>query len=338
MVEIVRELSYIAWRQFVASHPQGNIFHTPEMFEVWKETKGCVPELWAAVDDSKIVALWLPVHISLSNRLLKRFTTRTVVFGGVLGGDGQFGAKGVSELLAHYKRHARMRSLFTEVRNVSEPNGLLPVLSESGFRYEEHLNYLISLQGPVEAVFDRIGSRTRQHIRKGIKRNQVRIEEICELEKIAVCYHLLQKTYGRANVPLPDISLFHAAFDRLLPLNMVRFVLAYVDNEPAAVSVELLYKDTVYGWYGGVDRRFVANVPNELLMWNVLQWGCEHGYHVYDFGGAGKPDEKYGVRDFKAKFGGELVCYGRNVWVAHPAWFAASKFGYALLRKILYGN
>lgn len=337
-MKIVRELSYETWRQFVASHPQGNIFHTPEMFMVWKETKGYAPELWAAVSDGEIGALWLPVHISLSTGFLKRFSTRSVVFGGILGCKGQLGERGVSELLQHYKHHTRMKSLFTEVRNVSEMNGILPVLSESGFKYEEHLNYLISLQGPVEAVFDRIGSRTRQHIRRGIKRNQVHIEEIHRRNQVFICYDLLRKTYGRANVPLPDISLFHAAFDQLLPLGMVRFALAYVEDEPAAVSVELLYKDTVYGWYGGVDRRFIAMVPNELLIWNVLQWGCEHGYRVYDFGGAGRPDEKYGVRDFKAKFGGELVCYGRNVWVAHPVGLAASRYGYALLRKILYGN
>jgi len=31
--------------------------------------------------------------------------------------------------------------------------------------------------------------------------------------------------------------------------------------------------------------------------------------------GAGKPSEKYGVRDFKAKFGGNLVNFGRNTWI-----------------------
>ncbi|NOH01905.1 MAG: GNAT family N-acetyltransferase [Chloroflexi bacterium] len=335
-VDVLNSIPHEQWQDFVKSHPQGNIFHTPEMLEVWRETKGFFPQVWAAMDDEGIAALWIPVHISLSDGLLKKLTTRTVVFGGALCREGQSGSQALSELLSQYKRSAGMASLFTEVRNVSEPNGLLPVLAESGFRYEEHLNYLINLQGPVEAVFNRIGSRTRQHIRKGIKRNKVRIEEIHERDKVTDCYRLLEKTYGRANVPLPDISLFHSALDRLAPANMVRFALAFVEDEPAAVSVELLYKDTVYGWYGGVDRRFMSSVPNELLMWNVLEWGCKNGYRVYDFGGAGKPDEKYGVRDFKAKFGGELVGFGRNIWVAKPALFAASKFAYSILRRILY--
>ena len=38
-------------------------------------------------------------------------------------------------------------------------------------------------------------------------------------------------------------------------------------------------------------------------MWHTLDWGAEDGYSLNNFGGAGKPDEEYGVRDFKAKFG-----------------------------------
>ena len=46
-------------------------------------------------------------------------------------------------------------------------------------------------------------------------------------------------------------------------------------------------------------------------MWNVILWSKENNYKVFDFGGAGKPKIPYGVRDYKLKFGGELVNYGR---------------------------
>jgi len=35
------------------------------------------------------------------------------------------------------------------------------------------------------------------------------------------------------------------------------------------------------------------------------EMGVGNGYRLYDFG-TGRPDVEYGVRDFKAKFGGEL--------------------------------
>ena len=72
-----------------------------------------------------------------------------------------------------------------------------------------------------------------------------------------------------------------------------------------------------------------------MLTWGILEWGAKNGYSLYDFGGAGKPDEKYGVRDFKAKFGGELVNFGRNICVHSPRLLKISKLGYQLLRRFL---
>jgi lipid II:glycine glycyltransferase (peptidoglycan interpeptide bridge formation enzyme) len=242
----------------------------------------------------------------------------------------------LSSLLQVYKRKAGRRSLFTELRNVFPISELQPVLAKEGFSYQEHLNYLIDLDSPPEAIFQRIGSRTRKNIRRGMNRGKVIIQQARDREQVAVCYELIQKTYQRAKVPLADRSLFEAAFDLLYPKGMVRFTLAYVEDQPAAVSVELLYKKVVYGWYSGMERSYSAYVPNELIMWHLLQWGAENGYQVYDFGGAGKPDEKYGVRDFKAKFGGDLVGYGRNVWISTPLLFRMSEIGYAFYRKYLY--
>jgi serine/alanine adding enzyme len=97
----------------------------------------------------------------------------------------------------------------------------------------------------------------------------------------------------------------------------------------------LIYKDTIYGWYGGMDRGYSDYIPNELLLWHIFQWGAENGYKVYDFGGAGKPDEEYGVRDFKAKFGGELVCFGRNTYIPLPWLYRLGTWGYSLYRRLI---
>jgi lipid II:glycine glycyltransferase (peptidoglycan interpeptide bridge formation enzyme) len=49
-------------------------------------------------------------------------------------------------------------------------------------------------------------------------------------------------------------------------------------------------------------------------------------------GGAGNPDEEYGVPNFKAKFGGELVSFGRNICVHKPLLLCLSKLGYRIYR------
>ncbi len=42
-----------------------------------------------------------------------------------------------------------------------------------------------------------------------------------------------------------------------------------------------------------------------------MEWGSENKFNIFDFGGAGKPGEEYGVRNFKKRFGGKSVNFGR---------------------------
>jgi len=301
------------------------------MFQVFARAKGYRPTLWAVAHDAgQVLALLLPVQITLRGGLLRRLTTRAVVCGSVLYDPSPAGMEALVMLLRAYAQEAGREVLFTELRNLSDMSAVQPVLNDCGFVYEDHLNYMIELKHPPEAIIQSIGPRTRKHIRRGLRRGEIVVEEAREREQVAVCYDLLRQSYQRARIPLAGRSLFEAAFDLLYTKGMVRFTLARVGQVPVAASVELLYKDVIYGWYGGVDRTYGSYTPNEMLMWHILQWGAENGYRVYDFGGAGRTDEEYGVRDFKAKFGGTLVCYGRNTYVHAPALLRLSQWGYRI--------
>ena len=62
--EIVNTLDEKVWRQFVVQHPHSNVFHTPEMFQVFNCAKGHQPTLWAAIQNGRVLALLLPVLIT----------------------------------------------------------------------------------------------------------------------------------------------------------------------------------------------------------------------------------------------------------------------------------
>ena len=86
--------------------------------------------------------------------------------------------------------------------------------------------------------------------------------------------------------------------------------------------------------YAGSLKEFYIKYPNDLLPWEVFKCGKKSGYSIFDFGGAGKPDKKYGVRDYKKKFGGRLVNYGRFEKVHSPIKFKMAKVGFSLWKKI----
>jgi len=51
---------------------------------------------------------------------------------------------------------------------------------------------------------------------------------------------------------------------------------------------------------------------------------------LFNFGGAGKPGQPYGPREFKKDFGGKLVEYGRHHLVLSPLRYKILEFGLKL--------
>lgn len=334
-INIAHTLPEEGWRRFVDEHPQSNIFHTPEMFQMFLQADGHHPTLWAAAsNDGHILALLLPVQITLLNGLLCHLTTRAVVYGSVLCAPGPEGREALAILLRSYTHEAKNNCLFTELRNLSDLSNLQPVLNEGGFAYEEHLNFLIDMSQPEETIWRKISKSGRQSVRTSRNKGTI-VEEVTERQKIAVAYQLLQKVYTRAQIPLANPALFEAAFDILGSRGMFKIFLARVDEHYIGTCLLLTHKGKIIDWYAGTDRAFSPYCPGELLIWHTLQWGKEHRFHLFDFGGAGKPDEDYGPRHFKAKFGGARVNYGRNIYVHHPRLLRLSQWGYQMYRRFL---
>jgi len=334
-INITDTLPEQAWQRFVKTQPNSTVFHTPEMFRVFAGAKGYHPFLWAAVDDnSSVLALFVPVHITLS-RMLCRLTTRAIVNGSVLYEPSAKGLQALDRLLEAYTHKAGRSVLFTELRNLQDMSGIQPILSKHGFVHEDHLNYLVNLALPAEQILQKVGKRTRARIRRTQRKDNVQVTEISTRTELTRWFQVLQKSYSHAQIPLADYSLFEGVWEELVPCRLARFAAAIVDGNIAACALELLYKDVIYAWYGGVDRAYSRENPKEFLTWKTLEWGAENGFHLYDFGGAGKPGAEYGVRDFKAKFGGDLVCYGRNRCVHAPRLLRLSEWGYGIVRRFL---
>lgn len=337
-MRIVRQLDERLWREFVDQHPQGNVFHTPEMFQVFARAEGHYPTLWAAVgNDGHVLALMLPVQITLLNGLARRFTTRAVVYGSVLCAPGAEGQDALVKLLYTYKREVKGGALFTELRNLSDVSAIQPALQDNGFGHEGHLNFLVDLERPTEEIWSSVDGNVRTNVRKA-RRQGVVVEEVTSGDKVPAAYAVLASVYERIQIPLAPLSLFEAAFEVLHPQGMIKLFKTCVEDACIGVAVRLLYKDVIYAWYAGTITEYAKYKANDLLNWHVLEWGAQNGFRCFDFGGAGKPDQDYGPRRFKAKFNGTLVNYGRNICVHHPLRLRLSEWGYEVYRRYLMGG
>lgn len=336
-VTIVRTLPEPAWRQFVEDHPAGNIFNTPEMFQVFSRAKGHHPELWAATEGNRVLALLLPVRVTLMNGLLRYLTTRSIAYGSVLCTLDADGQEALAMLLHAYAVETRRDVLLTELRHRTDPSAIQSVLKFSKYRFEEELNFLVNLTLPENLVWSNISKSARKSIRHIQEQGDFAVEELQSRQDLPTWYDLIKKTFAHAQTPLADYSLFESAFDILRPRRMVQFLLGRVQDHYVAASVALLYKNTIYGWYRGFDRKYDKYFPNDVMVWHVLKWGTGNGYRVFDFGGAGSPHVDYGPRKFKSKFGGSLVNYGRSIYIHAPIRLKISQLGYQILRGYFRG-
>ena len=121
----------------------------------------------------------------------------------------------------------------------------------------------------------------------------------------------------------------------MYPLGMAKFYLATAEKEEIAAAVTLIYKRTIYVWYLGTRNEFLKVTPCSLILWHVIKWGLQNGYEVLDFLGSGRPDRPYGVREFKQRFGGKLVSYGRYQKVYSPLLLNLAEKAYGFYRGLL---
>ena len=112
-------------------------------------------------------------------------------------------------------------------------------------------------------------------------------------------------------------------------------LLARNGGDTIGVLTLLCYGRVAIYWYTGTLREAAQCRAGDVLVWEAIERARLHGCEVLDFGGAGKPDEPYGVREFKAKYGGSLVDFGRDMWVPSPRRLRLATTAYEKVRRFL---
>jgi len=317
-----------AWSEFVRKHPHGNIFQTPEMYQVYLQTKGYKPVALFAVDGyGKISAVLLAVIQTQYGGVLESISARSIIWGGPLVKNDDIAI--LKSILKKYDLIVGKKVIYSQFRNLYDMTRFKSTFAELGYHYEEHLNILVDLKKSEALLWKEMHPKRRNEVRKALKEGLI-AKEVTSVSKIPQVYEILCEVYKNASLPLADISLFKSAFEILYPKNMFKIFGAFYKEKLIGIICILAYCNVLYDWYAGSLQKYLCKHPNDLLPWEVFKWGKEHGYTLFDFGGAGKPDKPYGVREFKKKFGGYMVNYGRFEKVHSKVKFQIARIGLKL--------
>ena len=316
------------WEAFVASHPKGNVFQTPQMFDVYQQTPGYVPQVIALEQDKQMVGLMMWV-VMREKGLKARFSARSIIQGAPLAKDDK--PEYIIALLEAYEQMRDKGVIYTQVRNHFEMLTVNDAFQQCGYRFTSHLNFIITLDNE-EDVWNRIGKGRIKQIKKAQKNGlYVDVYEPGQItdELIAQGYEVIRSVYQRAGLPLTDLEQIKATNKQKL---LVVFVVRNAEGEMLGCRFGLLYRDSIYGWYAGSFSQYYSLFPNDILIWETLRWGIRKGYKTFDYGGAGEPNKPYGVRAFKQQMGGALVNFGRYEKIHRPALFKIGVMGIKMMR------
>jgi serine/alanine adding enzyme len=318
------------WNDFVYNHPLGNIFQTSLMYGVYKATPCNDAHVIALEDEQKNIVGILVYFIIQEPGIKSYFSTRAIVYGGPLVSENKL--EYAETILSIYRKKVRKtNAIYTEVRNLFDIRILHPSFCNQKFVYEDHMTIHNNLEHSVEEMEKALHRGRASNIKRAIKKN-VTVRQIVNKEDIILGHDLICKTYERINLPSPHIKLFLNTADILK--DNVRIVGAYLDGKLIGCRVYLVYKFMMYDWFAAVDREYSGFHPSDLMPWDSMLWGKENGYKIYDFAGAGKPGVDYSVRDYKLKFGGELLTFGRYKLTHKPILFTLGVLGMKLYRYI----
>ncbi|UHG94024.1 lipid II:glycine glycyltransferase FemX [Spirosoma oryzicola] len=317
--------------QFLLTCPGFHYFQSPVFFNVCRSSERSEPFYVIARQENEIVGVLLAYRqLQLGLPVVRFLSSRNLIIGGpVVAHNNAVITQG---LLDAYRTYG-LKSLYTQVRNFQDTNSVQSVFEEAGFRYDDHLNILVDLTYPQDELWKQVHTKRRNEIRRAEK-------EGCTVvlnknpEALTECYAILTEVYQRAKLPLPNYSHFDAIWQHSTDQIGLRLFTAMWEGQIIGCVLCLACGDTLYDYYAGAYSRYYSKYPNDLLPWAVFMWGKENGFSWFDFGGAGKPDVPYGVRDYKKKFGGSFINHGRYEKNHYPALLAVANKLFTLWRAV----
>ena len=316
------------WNDFVESHSSANFFQSPEAFQFFQSVENYQPLLVIAEENDQIVGSLLSVVIRDGRGVKGYFSRRCIVWGGPLVENSR--DEIYSKLLYNLNVIAPRKAIYTEFRNLFDTTSYKNSYFLNGYQFIEQLNYLIKLSN-LECIMSNIKAEKRRQIKKAF-REVAKIIEAKKLDQVYSFYKIISSIYAiKVKKPLPSFDFFRSFFKTQSGV----FLLIEYENRIIGGALLPKYNNTIYDWFrGGLDEEYKKLYPSTLAVWAGLEYGCKNKLQYYDFMGAGKPNEEYGVRAFKSQFGGEQVNYGRFVRINNPFLYQAGRIGLNILGRI----
>ncbi len=300
-----------AWDRLLNESPTASWFQSYNCYQFYKKLDFLKPFVIAVADKDKILAL-VCGYVIADGGFVKRFMSRrAIVPGGVMISENS-NSESVTKLLTVLSETISGTAIYTEFRNYYDYSALKEVFEKCGYSYKAHLNFQVQTPS-TEHCLKQLSTTKRRDVKLSFKQGAsvVDSEDILDVTEF---YEILSDLYkNRIKTPLFSKDFFlQIVKQKDCHLFVIKFD-GKVIGGSLCVGIE---NHVLYEWFVcGLDGKFKNIFPSTLATWAAIEYAAANDFKYFDMMGAGKPDEGYGVRDFKSKFGGTLVENGRFIAV-----------------------
>ena len=290
----LRRISYdpARWRQIFESHPDSEVYHSPEWLAYLNASQGAEPVVAEVHDHGRLVGHFV-------GAIVKRYGLRilgsplsgwgTQVMGFLLD-EGVNPRHAADALPAFAFRTLGCAHLELNDRKLTDEN-----MTGSGYTMRSDHTYLIDLEDSEDAILARMHSRTRTYVRRAM-RNGLEAELVTSVAFADEFYEQLQDVFASSQlVPTYGVERVRLLIDHLLPSGQVLLVrVRDKDARSLATAVIIASNKRATMWGAAFPRAYTSLHPNEILQWEIMRVLKARGIAKYDLSGPGSYKGKYG--------------------------------------------
>lgn len=332
MIKIITDINHIdaaAW-QSLAAERTASWFQTRAAYDFYAQLSGeMTPFCYAAEEDGCLMGVVQGYVTYSTNALKQMLTRRAIVVGGPMLRE-DISDVALEQLLLAVREGLKQKAIYIETRNFEDYSRWRSVFEKCGFTYLEHLNFHVDTTS-LELMETNLSKSRKRDIKTTLRDGATAVMNPT-IEQVREYYAILKDLYTtKVKTPLSPLSFFEKLYEQ----PDARFLLVEYQGRIIGGTVCVcLGGKAVYEWYVcGEDGKYDHIFPSSYATYLGMRYAAENGYPRFDMMGAGTPQEAYGVRDFKARFGGQLVEHGRYLLVCKPLLYQIGKLGVRMLKR-----
>lgn len=327
----LHNISATKWEALAKTSSTTTWFQTVEAYNFYSSLSFLDPFALGVENDGRLKGVVVGFVQKDGGKIKQFLSRRAIINGGPLLAD-DITDEELSLLLNALEAQLKRKAIYIETRNFNDFGHWRTTFEHCGFGYEPHYDIWVDTTS-MDVVNENLGKSRKRDIRVSLRDGAALVTEPT-MEQVKSYYLILSDLYkDKVKTPLFPLEYF----ERLYQLSSAAFLLVEYDGQivGGTVCVGLQGKALYEMFACGRDGVHKTIFPSELATFAGLQYAAEYGFPRFDMMGAGKPDDGgYGVRDFKLKFGGELVELGRYVHVCKPLLYTIGRLGVKIMKKL----